>query len=147
MPFWPAGNTPPQPKPTRPRDMERDNEKPAPVATGSGPSKSVQRGSKRLECKGKLELRLGPDGDPMTVAGRDAETFRRLIRTGARGFRSGEASRFGWARRTAHYVFRLRRKGLDVATLRERAGDARIGRYVLQSPVVLLRGGEGRPCV
>lgn len=122
------------------------NEKPAPVATGDGPSNSVQLSGERSKATEKLAFRLGPDGDPLTVTGREAETLRLLIRTGARGFTSGEASPMGWARRTSHYVFRLRRKGVDVATIRERIGDACVGRYVLQSPVVILRQSEGRPC-
>lgn len=82
----------------------------------------------------------------MTVKGREAETLRLLVRAGSRGFTSGEASPLGWARRTSHYVFKLRSTGLPVATVCERIGDARVGRYVLQSPVILLSQGEGRRC-
>lgn len=127
--------------------MRPDKEKPAPVATGSGTSYSVQLGGERPEGNGNLKFRLEPGGDAMTVAGREAQTLRLLVRAGAHAVTSGEASSLGWARGSSHYASRLRRKGVDMATLREQVGHARIRRYVLKSPVVLLREGEARPCV
>lgn len=79
-----------------------------------------------------------PDGDPITVRGRDAETLKLLIRQGALGFTSGEASPLGWARRTSHYIFKLRRAGFPIMTVREKAGDACVGRYSLNAPIEVI---------
>jgi len=91
----------------------------------------------------RLTDRLEPDADPATLRGRLAQTLALLIRTGAGGFTSGEASPLGWARRTSDYVHQLRARGVRMATIGERTGDARIGRYRLADPVTLLTGGEG----
>jgi hypothetical protein len=89
-----------------------------------------------------LTARVLPDGRPVTVKGREAQTLRLLIRKGPAGFTSGEASPMGWARRTSHYVWKLRAAGFPVATTREEAPDGcRIGRYSLTAPVVILAGG------
>lgn len=70
-----------------------------------------------------------------TFYGRQAQTLALLVAKGPRGFTSGEASLLGWARRTSHYIYMLRAAGLAIETVGERAGDARIGRYVLIRPV------------
>jgi len=124
--------------------MTMENEKPAPVATGSGLSKSVRLAGERLETTPKLTFTLGPDRELITTTGREAETLRLLIKTGPRGFTSGEASSLGWARRTSHYIFRLRRRGVEIETVRELIDGARVGRYVLKSPVVLIGQPEAR---
>ena len=86
-----------------------------------------------------LTARVLPDGKPVTVRGREAQPLRLLIRKGAAGFTSGEASPMGWARRTSHYVWKLRAAGFPVATTRENAPDgSRIGRYSLAKPVVIV---------
>ena len=72
------------------------------------------------------------------VRGREAQTLALLIERGPRGFTSGEASPLGWARRTAHYVYRLRAAGFLIETHPEKAGDARVGRYVLTTPVTVI---------
>jgi hypothetical protein len=77
-------------------------------------------------------------GEAFTLSGRPAQTLAELIRRGAAGATSGEFSPLGWARRTSHYVFELRAMGLDIETRFEAAGDARVGRYVLATPVFVL---------
>ncbi|MFN3815161.1 hypothetical protein [Brevundimonas sp.] len=90
----------------------------------------------------RLTFRLLPDGEPLTVEGREAQTLALLLTTGPRGFTSGEASPLGWARRTSAYIFKLRRLGLPIATAREATPDgARVARYTLAGPVTLAEGG------
>lgn len=91
--------------------------------------------------KAELTFRLPPDHRPMTVTGRQAETLALLIQCGAAGFTTGEASPLGWARRVSAYVGKLRALGVPIVTTWERAGDARIGRYALSGPVVVITGG------
>ena len=128
--------------------MSDDNEKgPATAATVHGSPASVQLVGERPHPTQTQAFRIDPDGDQMAVIGRFALTLRLLVEAGSHGITSGEASPLGWARRTSHYVHILRRLGLDIATVWERAGDARIGRYILNSPVVLLPNVEGGPCM
>lgn len=88
--------------------------------------------------KGALTFSLPPDGEPVTVDGREAQTLALLVTTGPRGFTSGEASPLGWARRTSAYVHKLRRLGLPIATVREKTPDgALVARYTLAAPVVV----------
>jgi hypothetical protein len=95
-----------------------------------------------LGPKGKPEVHFrGPDGTPLTVRGRLAQTLTLLIEKGRQGFTSGDASKFGWARRTSAYIARLRALGLAIETLWETTADGcRIGRYVLAQPVLILKG-------
>jgi len=91
---------------------------------------------------GPLTWRLLPDGEPVTVDGREAQTLALLLTTGPRGFTAGEASPLGWARRTAAYVHKLRRLGLPVVTDRETTADgAVVARYSLIAPVAVVKGG------
>lgn len=89
----------------------------------------------RSHAREALTVRILPGGDPITVVGRLAQTLQLLIDTRERGFTSGEASPLGWARRTSAYVQKLRELGFPIATVRERAGDATVGRYILMAPV------------
>lgn len=93
-------------------------------------------------CKPSLTFSLPPDTVPITVAGREAQTMRLLIQTGPQGFTSGEASPLRWARRTGAYVHKLRGVGVPILTTLESVGDARVGRYALAGPVVVLSPGE-----
>lgn len=86
-----------------------------------------------------LIIRLG--GFEVLVKGRAAQTLRLLIQKGPAGFTSGEASPLGWARRTSAYIKQLRDLGIQIVTQFERAGDALVGRYILVSPVVVLKEG------
>ena len=99
--------------------------------------------SKCRRTREALTARVLPDGHPVTVSGREAQTLRLLISLGPAGFTSGEASPLGWARRTSHYVFKLRGVGFPIATVREPTADgAMVARYSLACPVeVLTEGG------
>ncbi len=88
-----------------------------------------------------LTFRLPPDHRPVTVNGRQAQTLALLIQRGPSGVTSGEASPLGWARRTAAYVGKLRQEGVPIVTTWETVGDARIGRYTLSGPVVIVWRG------
>lgn len=67
-----------------------------------------------------------------------------LLSTGPMGFTSGEASPLGWARRTSHYVFKLRRAGIPITTTWETTADgARVARYCLAAPVEVVAEGRG----
>jgi hypothetical protein len=92
-----------------------------------------------------LTFRVGADGEPLTVGGREAQTLALLVSVGPSGFTSGEASPLGWARRTSHYVRKLRLAGVPIATTRERIGDATVGRYALAATVHLIGQAEGSP--
>ena len=87
-------------------------------------------------------------GREWRFSGREAQTLRELIRRGPAGATSGELSPLRWARRTSHYVHRLRAAGVAIRTEREEAGDAWIGRYVLETPLSILgepKVPEGQP--
>lgn len=86
-----------------------------------------------------LTVRL--DDRTLIVRGRLAQTLALLIERGARGFPSGEASPLGWARRTSHYVHKLRQLGFPILTQWEGAGDARVGCYVLATSVAVVARG------
>lgn len=85
-------------------------------------------------------VKVLPDGPKVRVPnGRQAETMRMLIRRGSRGFTSGEASRYAWARRTSAYICELRKYGIPIDTRREKTPDgATVGRYVLAADVEAL---------
>jgi len=93
-----------------------------------------------------VEVRFWKDGRHRIVRGREAQTLYQLMIRGAVGANSGELSRFRWARRTSAYVLRLRRMGFSIATVRERVGDATVGRYVLYQDFDTL-AAEGLPNV
>lgn len=132
--------------------MTLETRRPAP-GDGGGPRKHVSgQGQAQDNPKGRkpqgeprLTFRLSPDGEPMTVDGREAQTLALLLTTGPRGFTAGEASPLGWARRTAAYVHNLRRMGLPVVTERETTADgAVVARYSLSAPVVVVGKGSGQ---
>lgn len=96
----------------------------------------------KLSVKPNIEVRLS-DGAFVRFQGREAQTLSLLIRKGAAGLTSGEASGYRWARRTSAYVRKLRLAGVPILTVRERVADARIGRYFLAGPVsVVTQGAE-----
>lgn len=105
---------------------------------GGVPGGKPQQNSRSRKAKPELTVRKLPDGEPFTVRGRPAQTLAHLLAVGAKGFTSGDASPLGWARRTSHYIWRLREVGLDIATTREDVGDANVARYVLLSPVAVV---------
>lgn len=124
--------------------MAPEKMNPAAAATADG-VRYASRGAARPDHSttaeaGKASLTVLLDGRTVTVRGRMAQTLALLIQTGPRGFTSGEASPLGWARRTSHYVSKLRQLGFSILTQWEEAGDARVGRYVLSGPVAVVRG-------
>ena len=128
--------------------MAEHIERPATGANRGGPSKVFSRAAEHQEDTSKaaraqhaLTFKLQPDGEPITVFGRLAQTMDLLIRVGANGVTSGEASPLGWARRTSHYVHRLRQLGVQIGTTRENLTDARVGRYALTAPVTVVNSG------
>ncbi len=88
-----------------------------------------------------ITIRVLPDGDPVSIpGGRAAETMRLLILHGARGFTSGEASVYRWARRTSEYIRGLRVLGVPIVTRREHTSDGSwVGRYILDAEVHVVR--------
>lgn len=92
--------------------------------------------------KPSLTVRLEPGAKPVTVWGREAQTLALLIERGASGFTSGEASPLGWARRTSHYIFKLRGHGISITTSMEPTPDgAMVARYALSEPVTVVSEG------
>ena len=95
--------------------------------------------STRRPAREAIRARVLPDGEPVAVRGREAQTLRLLLTTGAAGFTSGEASPLGWARRTSHYVMKLRRAGFPILSHLESTPDgARVARYALGARVELV---------
>lgn len=126
----------------------RDKKAPPTVGAAGGAGrlhsrsgKPSERSTKRVNRKPRLTFGA-TDGSRITVRGRQAQTLALLVERGLRGFTSGEASPFGWARRTSHYISCLRKLGLQIETRREPAGDgAKVGRYILACPPPIY--GEG----
>lgn len=98
----------------------------------------------RKSGKPALTVWLDAVAAPVTVHGREAQTLALLIQKGAAGFTSGEASPLGWARRTSHYIFKLRGLGFPIVTAREPTPDGSVvARYSLAGRVcVVSKGGE-----
>ena len=86
----------------------------------------------------RIRARVLPDGAPVTVVGRDADTLERLVEAGERGLTPIEYPAPRWS----HYVFKLRGLGFIIETVDEPHGGAFPGhhaRYVLRSQVEILR--------
>ena len=126
--------------------MTPETERPASGGNRRGPFRSVHLGGERRINTPTLWFRIEPDGKPMVATGRIAQTLLILIRAGARGITSGEASVYRWARRTSDYVFRLRAMGVDINMALEPAGDAYVGRYTLRSRITLLKPEGAAQC-
>ena len=87
---------------------------------------------KRLSCTFQAD-----DGRTFTATGRDAWALRELVRAGERGCTPLENPGPRWS----GYVYKLRRAGLAVETIRERHGGDFPGhhaRYVLRTPVYIV---------
>ena len=107
-----------------------------PGAGGAGASKvrspkQQQNATKVAQPKPMLKVHRASDNASMTFNGREAQTLDLLIQCGANGLTSGEASPLGWARRTSAYVKNLRDGGVNIATTREPASGAMVGRHRL----------------
>lgn len=76
---------------------------------------------------------------PLTVAGRQARTMRKLLDCGPRGFTPIEADPPGCRYRWSGYIGVLRAKGVPIDTPRE--GPSKHGRYRLTVPITVISGG------
>jgi hypothetical protein len=120
--------------------MELEDVGPGAVGAAHGAKglafEEAHRSTEPHAAREALTARVLPDGEPVTVFGREAKTLRLLITVGPRGFTSSEAAPLGWARRVSHYIFMLRRAGFSVVTARERTTDgALVARYSLEGQV------------
>lgn len=115
----------------------------APTGTRSYAHCKARLFTKRRPKREALTACVNPDGQPVRLTGREAQTLRLLVHVGPAGFTSGETSPLGWARRTSHYVFRLRGYEFPIITTREPTPDgARVARYSLAAPVrIIAKGG------
>ena len=113
--------------------MTRKNGNPGAGGAGASKVRSLkQQNTKKVtQPKPMLMVHRASDNAAMTFHGREAQTLDLLIQCGANGLTSGEASPLGWARRTSAYVKNLRDGGVNIATTREPASGAMVGRYRL----------------
>ena len=110
----------------------------APTAGKPDPYAENERKGARGKASGKLEVRaLGPAGPFLTV-GQVAKALLALLEGKAGGRTALEVQ--GWAYRFGAYVWTLRHEhGLLIETEREEHEGGWHGRYVLKSPVTVLR--------
>jgi hypothetical protein len=113
-----------------------------PGAGGAGASKvrsPKQQNTKKVARNAVwLEATWLPNQQPCRFTGREAQTLNELIHAGAAGLTSGDFSSYAWARRTSAYVHKLRVR-LHISTNYEVVPpDATVGRYRLQTPVVVV---------
>lgn len=83
------------------------------------------------------------DGRTFTATGRDAWALQALVDAGDRGCTPLDTAGPRWS----GYIFKLRRAGLAIETVRERHGGNFPGhhaRYVLRTPVRIVGGDDGR---
>lgn len=121
--------------------MERKKVNPGTVGAARGvrdASRIAKQSQHTTAEGGKATITVRCGKTQRTLHGREAQTLALLIENGPRGFTSGEASPLGWARRTSHYIHKLRTAGFSIETHQEKAGDALIGRYVLTQPVTVV---------
>jgi hypothetical protein len=94
----------------------------------------------------RVEAERDDDGSIVVAIGREAWALASLIEAGERGCTPIEQPAPRWS----HYVYLLRRRGLDIETIEERHGGpfkGLHGRYVLRTRMTvhaLQRAGEGR---
>lgn len=94
----------------------------------------------------ELEARRDDTNYSLHVAGREAWALHALIGAGERGCTPIEHPAPRWS----HYIFLLRRRGLDIETIDESHGGpfkGSHGRYVIRTPITVLatvRAGRDR---
>ncbi|MEC5383071.1 hypothetical protein VSX64_19770 [Aurantimonas sp. C2-6-R+9] len=91
-----------------------------------------------MTCRYHIRARLLPDGAPITIVGRNADTLEKLLAAGEHGLTTIEYP----APRVAHYIYRLRGMGFVIETIDEAHGGAFPGhhaRYVLRSEVQIIQ--------
>lgn len=87
--------------------------------------------------------RLLPDGQPMTIGGRQAWALHQLYLAGKAGCTPIDTPGPRWS----DYIFKLRGHGIDIETITENHEGPFAGqhaRYVLRSSISLVIEGEGR---
>ena len=105
------------------------------IATASAGGNTRARKKRLPENITAIEIRIGRRRQ--TFLGRDAWCLGRLVEYGERGVTPIERPAPRWS----HYVYKLRRAGVDVDTIPEGHAGAYAGRharYVLRSPVEVL---------
>lgn len=88
-----------------------------------------------------IRARVLPDGAPITIVGRNADTLEKLLAAGKHGLTTIEYP----APRVAHYIYRLRGMGFVIETIDEAHGGAfpsHHARYRLLSKVEILQHME-----
>lgn len=91
-----------------------------------------------MTCRYHIRARVLPDGEPITIVGRDAWALERLLDAGEVGCTPITQPAPRWS----HYVWKLRTKyGIVIETIDEAHGGTFAGshaRYVLRSNVEVL---------
>jgi hypothetical protein len=96
-----------------------------------------KKGKSRRRCV----LALLPDGNEQWFCGQLGKAINALVKAGSRGITALEVN--SWAYRLAAYVFLLRKHfGLSISTLQEPHAYGWHARYVLNSPVIILREND-----
>jgi hypothetical protein len=88
-----------------------------------------------MAAKDKLQIIRDDGGSSFIVTGQTAKAIRALVLAGKQGVTAQEVA--GWAYRFAAYCHDLRKKGLDIETVREAHHGGWHGRHVLQTLVRL----------
>lgn len=90
-----------------------------------------------MAAKSKEKLRIVRDdgGPSFIVTGQTAKAARALVLAYQRGVTALEVS--SWAYRFAAYCHELRKKGLEIETLKEPHDGGWHGRHVLHTPIRL----------
>jgi hypothetical protein len=100
-------------------------------------NRNSRRGARALLVRFKLDG-SNPESPELQAAGRDAWALMRLVNAGKTGITSLDNP----APRLSHYIFKLRRMGVNISTEYEvHKGDysGEHGRYKLQSPVRIVQ--------
>ena len=94
-----------------------------------------------MTCRYQIRARVLPEGKPITIMGRNADTLEKLLDADERGLTTIEYP----APRVAHYIYRLRGMGFVIETIDEAHGGPFPGhhaRYRLVSKVEILQHME-----
>ncbi len=95
-----------------------------------------------MTCRYHILARVLPDGEPITIVGRDAWALERLLEAGEVGCTPITQPAPRWS----HYIWKLKTKhGIVIETIDEAHGGTFAGshaRYVLRSNVDVLRKME-----
>ena len=92
-----------------------------------------------MKTPARITFKVLSTGAVFEVEGQESRTLVALVDAGHRGITSLEVST--WALRLAHYIMKLRRRGLEIDMERERHGGpvpGEHGRYFLRSGIQIL---------